>query len=91
MTRVYRFAVFFTVWTFAAVMHLFISAVFSPANGLFQKLASSGTILPASHYAQLYYEIGSIWIPFMAAAGITLWLFYLEYSKIVATEQRPVR
>lgn len=90
MSRVYRFTVVFIVYLFSAVTHLTASAILSPDQALYQNFANSGSTLPGGEWAQLYYEVGSMWVPMIAVGGITLWLLYMEYRKISATQQvRP--
>lgn len=90
MSRVYRYTVVFIVYLVSAVIHLVSSAIFAPDMGLYEEVANSGSTLPGAEWAQLYYEVGSMWVPMIAVGGITLWLLYMEYRRIVATRQvRP--
>lgn len=85
MSRAFDFVVVGVIWVIAIVIHVMGIELFAPSAPL-HELASTGTsAMQGSSRADLWYEILSLWVPLMAAAGISAWAIVREYRRQAAT------
>lgn len=90
MSRAFDFVVIGIIWIVAVVIHLMGVELFSPGTPLYQA-AASATNLNGAERAQLWYEILTVWVPLLAAGGITAWGFVREYRRQALTAMRGVQ
>jgi len=90
MTRAFDFVVTGVIWIIAVVIHLIGIELFAPGTPLFA-IATDGTAaMNGQARAELWYEMLTLWVPLMAAAGITAWAAIREYRRQVATAMARV-
>lgn len=91
MSRGFDFLVVGIIWVVAVIIHLMGVELFSPGGPLYT-IATDGTgAMNGAARAQLWYEILTIWVPLLAAGGISAWAFVREYRRQAVTTARAVR
>lgn len=90
MSRAYDFVVIGVIYIIASIIHLMAVELFHPGGPLYET-AASATNLNGAQRAQLWYEILSVWVPLLAAAGITAWGLVREYRRQAITAAQRVR
>lgn len=90
MTRSFDFVLMGVIWIVAIVVHMMGVELFSPGTPLYE-MASTGTeAMNGAERAQLWYEVLTVWVPMIAAGGITFWSFVREYRRqAVTSAARP--
>jgi hypothetical protein len=89
-TRAFDFVVVGVVMIISVVIHRIGIELFQPGSPLYE-LAAGAENLNGAARAQLWFEILTIWMPLMAAAGIIAWAVFREYRRQARTAVQPVR
>lgn len=84
MSRGFDFVVVGVIYIIAVVVHMMGVELFSPASPL-HELASNATHFDSAAKADLWYEILSLWVPLIAAGGISAWAVVREYRRQATT------
>jgi hypothetical protein len=85
MTRAFDFVVVGVIYIVAIVIHLMGINLFAPGTPLYS-LATTGTaVMHGQERADMWYEILTLWVPLLAAGGISAWAFIREYRRQAAT------
>lgn len=91
MTRAFDFVVVGVIYIIAVVIHLMGVELLAPGSPL-HVIASTGTeVMQGAERADLWYEIIALWVPIMAAAGISAWAFIREYRRQTTSVVRGIR
>jgi len=91
MGRAFDFVVVGVIWIIAIVIHLMGINLFAPGTPL-HVLASTGTeAMDGAARADLWYEMLTLWVPLIAAGGITAWAMVREYRRQAVTAVQRVR
>jgi hypothetical protein len=69
-----------TTWTLAAVFHIIGIELFAPGTAL-HGVASSASMFGAAAKADLWHEILAVWVPLIAASGVSAFAFVREYRR----------
>lgn len=74
----------------AVVMHYFGIVAFQPGSPLYE-VAAGATNLNGAERADLWFQIGTVWVPMIAIVGIWGWALFNEYKRQTVTRaRRPV-
>jgi len=91
MSRAFDFVVIAVIWIIAIVIHMMGVELFAPGTPLYD-LATDGTAaMNGQARADLWYQMLTVWVPLLAASGITAWGFIREYRRGARTAARGVR
>lgn len=90
MSRIRDFMTVAVVTIISIVMHYFGIVAFQPGSPLYE-VAAGATNLNGADRADLWFQIGTIWIPLIATAGIWVYALFNEYKRQTVTRtRRPV-
>lgn len=87
MSRIRDFMIVAVVTIFAIIMHYFGVVAFQPGSPLYE-VAADATNLNGAERADLWFQIGTIWIPLIAIGGIWTWALVNEYRRQAVTQLR---
>lgn len=91
MSRAFDFVVVGVIWVIALVIHLIGVELFAPGSPLFE-IATSGTgTMNGTERAEQWHQIIAVWVPLLAAGGISAWAFVREYRRQAVTARQPMR
>ena len=91
MNRPLVFIVMSVTYVISFIIHMTATMLFTPEGALF-RIATDGTeTLAGPERAQLWFEILSVWVPIIAAVGVTVWALVTEYRRQTTTDARRVR
>jgi len=91
MTRAFDFTVVAVISIISMVIHRVSLELFAPGKPLYQ-IATDGTgAMNGQARAELWSAVLTVWVPLLAAGGITAWAFVREYRRQAITAARRVQ
>lgn len=91
MSRGFDFVVVGVVMLISIVIHRIAVELFQPGSPLYEVAVDGTQTMNGQARADLWFEILSVWVPLIAAAGILGWAVFREYRRQARTAVQPVR
>jgi len=91
MNRPMRFMVVAVTYIISFVIHRVSLELFRPGQPLYEAATTGTAVLSGPSRAQFWFEVLAVWVPVIAAVGVTAWALVSEYRRQTQTAATRVR